>query len=63
MNDHDLYDFYDVYGHLPASYNRKFDTMVSVESREKLNIKERFELANTLQDDVGEHHKKEVKKE
>jgi hypothetical protein len=60
MNDRELYDFYDVYGHLPVMYNRNFDTMVSIE-REKLNIQERFELANTLHRDEGERPR-EVKK-
>lgn len=61
MTDQEIYDYYDVYGHLPAGYNRKMGTMVSIESTEKLNIKERFGLANTLHRDEGERPK-EVKK-
>jgi hypothetical protein len=63
MNDNgNSTNYYDVYGHLPAMYNRKFDTMVSVQ-REKLSIKERFDLSNTLHGKGGgERPKTEVKR-
>ena len=55
MNDEELTGFYDVYGHLPKSYNRRFVV------KERLDFSGRFKLIKTLGKGVGEHSTK-VKK-
>lgn len=53
MNDKELYDYKDVFGHLPAGYNDTltFNNMVE----EKLILKERFQFTDTLLKDLGEN--------
>jgi hypothetical protein len=48
MNDQDLDGFYDVFGHLPVKYNRKFAF------EERLRFDEHFPATRTLIKDTGE---------